>query len=61
MAGFSRWTDRARLSSRNPSRIGCRMRPSAVHSWNRTSHTSFGSTHWTGALTFGRVLKGQAF
>ena len=27
------------------------MRPSAVHSWNRTSHTSSGATHWTGALT----------
>ena len=43
-AGSSRWTSCAGLSSRNPTKIGCRMRPSRVHSWNRTSQTNRGST-----------------
>src|SRR5207249_11779572 len=34
------------LSSRNPRKVGWRIPPSSVHSVNRTSQTSFGSTQW---------------
>src|SRR5213594_3262740 len=45
-AGSSRRQSSGRLSSRSPRNVGWRMPPSAVHSVNRTSQTSFGSTQW---------------
>ncbi len=36
-----------------PRKLGTRILPSVVHSWNATSQTNLGSTHLTSALAFG--------
>ena len=45
-SGVSRRQSSGRLSSRSPRNVGWRRPPSRVHSVNRTSQTSRGSTQW---------------
>jgi hypothetical protein len=47
------------LSSRKPRKPGALILPSEVHSWNATSQTSLGFTHWTGALAFAFTCLGE--
>src|SRR4029077_19273697 len=49
---LSRRTSSGRLSGRSPRQLGCRSRPSWVHSPNRTSPTTSGCTH-TASLASG--------
>ena len=56
--GVSRVTSTASLSSRNPLYDGARITPSAVHSRNSISATSFGSTNTALRGSFGTGSNG---